>query len=132
MFSEIAPIGFRQASPTSTSRVQQIENPPPENRRRVGSEAEQAPDGRGGPKATQEAPAAIQEARKPVPEELDLNRYGRQYRVHDKSGKLLFKVYDKETGETIREVPPEESLRLSENIQKLRDLVFSRKVDVSA
>ena len=44
--------------------------------------------------------------------------------VRDKTGEVFVRVVDKETGEVIREIPPEELVALSERIREAVGLIF--------
>ena len=44
--------------------------------------------------------------------------------VRDKTGDIFVRVVDKETGEIIREIPPEELVALSERIRETVGLIF--------
>lgn len=48
--------------------------------------------------------------------------------VDRETGKNLIKVIDRETGEVIREIPPEEVVRLEARIEKMIGLFFDRSV----
>ena len=59
---------------------------------------------------------------------LKLNRVGREYRVDEELGKVLIKLYDRETGETIREVPPEEIVKLGQRMKRLSGMLLDKKI----
>jgi flagellar protein FlaG len=59
---------------------------------------------------------------------LGSERVGREYRVDDELGTVLIKLYDKETGETIREVPPEEIVKLGQRMKKLSGMLLDKKI----
>jgi len=59
---------------------------------------------------------------------LKLPQIGREYRVDEELGKVLIKLYDKETGETIREVPPEEIVKLGQRMKRLSGILFDKKI----
>jgi flagellar protein FlaG len=76
---------------------------------------------------------------KPTREELDvavesLNRapnvsaHNLKFRVDDQTERVVVKVVDKETGETVREIPPEEVLAIAESIERYqRGLLLSQE-----
>ena len=49
-------------------------------------------------------------------------------RLHEDSGRIMVSVKDKETGEIIRELPPEEELDTLMKILELAGLLYSRKL----
>ena len=53
---------------------------------------------------------------------------GREYRVDEELGKVLIKLYDRETGETIREVPPEEIVKLGQRMKRLSGMLLDKKI----
>ncbi|NQD80909.1 flagellar protein FlaG [Pseudomonas sp. CrR14] len=46
------------------------------------------------------------------------------FSVDDSSGRVVVKVTDGATGEVIRQLPSEEALRLAENLEEVRSLLF--------
>ena len=50
-----------------------------------------------------------------------------QFSVDESTGKTVIKVVDKDTGEVIKEIPPEETLRLAEKIQEMTGILFDKK-----
>lgn len=44
--------------------------------------------------------------------------------LDDSSGKMVVKVTDRSTGEVVRQIPTEEALRLAENLEEARSLLF--------
>lgn len=42
----------------------------------------------------------------------------------DSSGKMFIRVTDRSTGEVVRQIPSEEALRLAENLEQARSLLF--------
>ena len=51
-----------------------------------------------------------------------------QFSVDDVSGKMVVKVLDTKTQEVIRQIPTEQVLALSENIENLKGILFSAEV----
>ena len=47
-----------------------------------------------------------------------------QFEVSESTGRVIVRVIDKESGETIREIPPEELHRFAERANELRGLLF--------
>ncbi len=50
------------------------------------------------------------------------------FSLHDKTGDLVVRVLDKDTGEVIRQIPPEEMLRLREKLEQLTGVLLNGKV----
>ena len=48
------------------------------------------------------------------------------FSVDDSLGEVIIKVIDRETQETIRQIPSEEMLNLSRNIEEVRSLLFDK------
>lgn len=44
--------------------------------------------------------------------------------LDDSSGKMVVKVTDRATGEVVRQIPTEDALRLAENLEEARSLLF--------
>lgn len=49
------------------------------------------------------------------------------FSVDDTSGEVVVKVTDRDSGEVIRQLPSEEALRLSEQLESLRSLMFEAR-----
>ena len=64
---------------------------------------------------------------KHIARELDLSNVKREYEVYDKLGKVQIKIYDKETGELIREIPQERIIELAKAMDKATGLIFEQK-----
>ncbi|ROR01923.1 flagellar protein FlaG [Desulfosoma caldarium] len=50
------------------------------------------------------------------------------FEIRDKTGDLVVRVLDKDTGEIIRQIPPEEMLRLREKLEELTGVLLNGKV----
>lgn len=50
-----------------------------------------------------------------------------EFEVGEKTGRTIIRVRDKETGEIIREIPPEELVRISVTVGELHGLLFDEK-----
>lgn len=48
--------------------------------------------------------------------------------IHDKTNQILVKVIDKDTGELIREIPPEKTLDLVAKMMELAGIIIDAKV----
>lgn len=51
-----------------------------------------------------------------------------QFSLDDKSQRMVVTVTEASTGKVIRQMPSEEALRLSENLEEIRSVLFSGKV----
>jgi flagellar protein FlaG len=49
------------------------------------------------------------------------------FSVDESSGEVVVKVTDRDSGEVIRQLPSEEALRLSEQLESLRSLMFETR-----
>jgi flagellar protein FlaG len=59
--------------------------------------------------------------------ELDLQRVAREFRIDETLGKTVVRLYDKETGDLIREVPPEQLAKLSRQARELIGILMELK-----
>jgi len=50
-----------------------------------------------------------------------------QFSVDESTGRTVIKVVDKDTGEVIKEIPPEETLRLAEKIEEMSGILFDKR-----
>ena len=63
----------------------------------------------------------------------DLNEFAQsvqrqlEFSVDDDSGKTIIKVIDAETGETIRDIPPEEILNMQKQLRETSELLFNNE-----
>ncbi|MFP4062675.1 MAG: flagellar protein FlaG [Halochromatium sp.] len=49
-----------------------------------------------------------------------MNEYGVQFELSDPGERLIIRVVDRESGELIRQVPPEEILRIAQRIEEMQ------------
>lgn len=92
-----------------------------------------APEARANPPETTKPQASVSEQAPPVAEpsreEVDaavesanqapnVSAHNLKFRVDQQSERIVIKVVDKETGETVREIPPEEMLAIAESIER--------------
>lgn len=87
----------------------------------------------------QETAGKQEEATTPVGQEQigeaveNLNQYAQsvqrqlEFTVDEESGKTIIKVIDAETGETIRDIPPEEVLNMQKKLKETSDQMFHRE-----
>lgn len=81
--------------------------------------------------ATEQVQQAAESAREPVEQAIsslqgfvqsirrDLN-----FDLDDSSGRMVVKVTDSASGDVIRQIPSEDALRLAENLEEIRSLLF--------
>jgi len=50
-----------------------------------------------------------------------------EFTVDEDSGKTIIKVIDAETGDTIRDIPPEEILNMQKHLREVSDLLFNNQ-----
>ena len=55
-------------------------------------------------------------------------QHGLKIKVHEGTGKIMVQVTSKDTGEVIREIPPEKLLDLAARIEELAGTLFDEKV----
>jgi len=53
---------------------------------------------------------------------------GLQFSIHEPTGRTVVKVVNKETDQTIREIPPEELLNLAAKLDEMLGILFDEKV----
>lgn len=86
----------------------------------------------------QEGPVPVDTQAQPNPDQLKeavskLNDYTQSisrklsFSIEESTGRTVIKVYDAETDELIRQIPPEETLRLAEVIQERSTNLFIRE-----
>ena len=54
-------------------------------------------------------------------------RTGCEFTYHEKTNRVSIKVYDKDTNEVLREIPPEESLEMLEKIWEIAGLLVDER-----
>ncbi len=59
---------------------------------------------------------------------LDIvHQVGLQFSVHQSSGRVQVKVVNEETGEVVREIPPDEILNLAAKLDDMVGVIFDKK-----
>jgi flagellar protein FlaG len=56
----------------------------------------------------------------------DLN-IGVNFKIHDKTGDLVVQVLNRDTGDVIRQIPPEDVVKLHEKLVELRGVLYEGK-----
>ncbi|MBW1717581.1 MAG: flagellar protein FlaG [Deltaproteobacteria bacterium] len=68
----------------------------------------------------------LQEVLEVVQEHFNILGIGLEFAVHEPTGRIKVTVLDKETGEMIREVPPQQVLDLMAKIDEMMGILFDR------
>ena len=55
-------------------------------------------------------------------------KIGLNFQIHEKTGDLVVQVFNQESGEVIRQIPPEDLVKLHEKLVELRGVLFEEKV----
>ncbi len=58
---------------------------------------------------------------------MKITRTGCEFVYHEETNRVSIKVYDKDTKEVLREIPPEESLEMLEKMWEIAGLLFDEK-----
>lgn len=53
-----------------------------------------------------------------------LRRYGVQFDISEDSGRTLIRLVDRDTGELIRQIPPEEALNAAQRLDEIKGLLL--------
>ncbi len=86
----------------------------------VSAQPEQSADQQGSSVPLDRAVASMSTFIQSVQRNLDFS-------VDDTSGEVVIKVVDTESGKLVRQIPSEEALRLSEQLEELRSLMFETR-----
>lgn len=70
----------------------------------------------------------VQDVVEDVQQYLQQHNIRLSFKVDDKTGDLVVRVLDKETGEVIRQIPPEEMLKLREKLEELTGVLLNGTV----
>ena len=70
----------------------------------------------------------IQEAIEKLNEQLKASAREIGFSVDKRTEQLVVSVFNKETGELVRQIPAEAVIRLSESLESLRGLLFDREI----
>lgn len=68
--------------------------------------------------------ASLGEAVSSIKDFVQSIRRDLNFDLDDSTGKMVVKVTDRATGEVVRQIPTEEALRLAENLEEARSLLF--------
>jgi len=67
---------------------------------------------------------SLEEAVTSIKDFVQTIRRDLNFDLDDSSGKMVVKVTDRGTGEVVRQIPTEDALRLAENLEEARSLLF--------
>lgn len=54
-----------------------------------------------------------------------LRRYGVEFQLSEDSGRTIIRLIDRENGELIRQIPPEEALNAAQRLEEVKGRLFS-------
>ena len=57
-----------------------------------------------------------------------LRRYGVEFHLSEDSGRTVIRLIDRENGELIRQIPPEEALNAAQRLEEMKGRLFSLEV----
>ena len=66
----------------------------------------------------------IERAVAALSETLERTNVGLEYRVDDATGDMVISVIDRDSGEVLRQLPPEEILKMRQQLQELMGVLF--------
>lgn len=104
--------GHAQAPAASAARAEKAERADEQARTAVASEE------------TADVYGQVDEAVTSIQSFVQNIRRDLNFSVDDSSGRVVVKVTDGASGEVIRQLPSEEALRLAENLEEVRSLLF--------
>jgi flagellar protein FlaG len=77
---------------------------------------------------TQGDPGKTQKLVEEVQSYLDNINIQLSFDIHDETGEMVVQVLERETGDLIRQIPPEDLLDLKDKLSELRGVLFHQKV----
>lgn len=57
-----------------------------------------------------------------------LRRYGVEFQLSEDSGRTIIRLIDRDNGELIRQIPPEEALNAAQRLEEVKGRLFSLEV----
>jgi len=112
--SDVSTAKIEPVRPVSVDMIREkrvLEKAEDGNRLKISKEAD-------GEKATRQ-PESLDQAVDIANKAMEISGYNLEFRIHKESGRVQVKVIDAETKEVIREIPPEQMLRLSASIMEM-------------
>lgn len=76
---------------------------------------------------TQQDPGTTKTLVKEIQSYLDNLNIQLQFKVREKTGDMVVRVLDRESGDVIRQLPPEDLLELRDKLDELRGVLFDKK-----
>jgi flagellar protein FlaG len=117
---QTAKIGNPEEVAAKKEPLKQSQAPPPPSEKK-----EEA----GGKKALSEQSALSQDFLNELEKDIEMiHNVGLQFSVHKSTGRIVIKVFNKDTGRLIREVPPESVLNLSAKLDEMMGILFDETV----
>ena len=111
------------------------------SRERIGNQGNASTQGAGQPIVNTARPSPIPASSAPEPSLEDVRKATQEvqeavramtksleFSIDQESGRTIVKLTDTETGETIRQIPSQDMIELSRNIDRLQGLLLSQKV----
>ncbi len=92
--------------------------PEPADSRGSDVQAAQANEGLVAEQPLEQAVSSIEGFVQKITRDLDFS-------LDDSTGRMVVKVTDRASGDVVRQIPSEEALRLAENLEQVRSLLFS-------
>lgn len=114
-------IGTINSALNSAQGARQLQNPESAALRK----AEQATTEPSLAKVPEPTREKVESAVNRIQEAMDTVKRNVNFSLEDDSGRIVVKVTDASSGEVIRQMPSEEALRLAENLEQVRNLMFS-------
>lgn len=78
-------------------------------------------------KAASLKPDQVKELTEEIQRYLSEMNVSVNFEIYDKTGELVVKVVNRDTKEVIRQIPPEDLLKLPEKLEELRGVIFAGK-----
>jgi uncharacterized FlaG/YvyC family protein len=88
---------------------------------------QEAPDRRPQESKEKEHVELLRDVLEATQNHLDISGVGLNFSVHEATGLIKVEVTDKETGDLIREIPPEQVLNLMAKIDEMMGILFDEK-----
>jgi flagellar protein FlaG len=122
--SEVVQAWVRQPhEPQPTQRIQPVKKPESSVLRKEDKEGKE--ERKREPLATSQY-GVVKEAAESTQAYLEDLNIRLDFKIHEETGNLVVRVFNRETDELIREVPPEELLNLNEKLSELRGILFDQ------
>ena len=117
--AEAIPKTVREPIDSSNNRVQRVDRP-----KEVQNDKEHQPEAKNNQLSEEKIIQAIESANKA----LEIHMTNFEFSIHEETKEIMVKVKDSETGEIIREIPPERVLDAVAKMWKLAGILVDEKV----